>query len=402
MDQILLSDYDYELPEVRIAEFPISPRDASRLLVYRQGEISHHIFRDLPNILPKGSFLFFNNTKVIPARIYLRRASGALIEIFLLNPHTPSEMSKMMQAQSTCTWKCLIGNKKKWKTGEILKQNVLIQNQEVHIEVSLVDAQEQCVQFTWQPEGLLWADLLPEMGQIPLPPYIQRELKPEDSQNYQTVYARESGAVAAPTAGLHFTSDLLDELKNKGIHQDFLTLHVSAGTFQPVKSEQVVEHPMHKEQIGFNLENIQNLLANLDSIIPVGTTSMRALESLYWYGVKLYQEDFGNQKIPFNIEKLYPYGHSSVIAPEDALKAVLAYMQHNQMTQLWGQSEIFILPGYEFKLCRGLITNFHLPKSTLLLLISAFVGEKWKKIYQIAIDQGYRFLSYGDSSLLIP
>ncbi|MDX2302547.1 MAG: S-adenosylmethionine:tRNA ribosyltransferase-isomerase [Microscillaceae bacterium] len=402
MDQILLSDYDYELPEVRIAEFPISPRDASRLLVYRQGEISHHIFRDLPNILPKGSFLFFNNTRVIPARIYLRRESGALIEIFLLNPHTPSEMSKMMQAQSTCTWKCLIGNKKKWKTGEILKQNVLIQNQEVHIEVSLVDAQEQYVQFTWQPEGLLWADLLPEMGQIPLPPYIQRALKPEDSQNYQTVYALESGAVAAPTAGLHFTSDLLDELKNKGVQQDFLTLHVSAGTFQPVKSEQVVEHPMHKEQIGFNLENIQNLLANLDNIIPVGTTSMRALESLYWYGVKLYQEDFGNQKIPFNIEKLYPYGHSSVIAPEDALKAVLAYMQHNQMTQLWGQSEIFILPGYEFKLCRGLITNFHLPKSTLLLLISAFVGEKWKKIYQTAIDQGYRFLSYGDSSLLIP
>lgn len=381
-----LDDFFYELPESRIAKHPPKERGTSKLLVYQQGEIRHHRFGDVVNQLPEGTNLVFNNTKVIPARIVLHKPTGARIEIFLLEPLAPSSVhEEVMATQNTCKWKCLIGNAKKWKKGTSLSNESL--------NFTAIRTGEDEVTFEW--DGFTFSDLLTEIGKLPLPPYIQREIEQEDKERYQTVYSKLDGAVAAPTAGLHFTNEIMDELKVKNIPIEYVTLHISAGTFQPIKTKDITQHLMHNEQVWIQRSTIESLLSSSNTI-AVGTTSMRTLESLYWFGVRL------NHKLKdFYIKKEDPY-KLEAIDKDAALKNVLDYMDKNQFDQLGGQTEIFLYPSYSFKMCDGIITNFHMPNSTLILLIAAFIGNDWRKVYQEALDYDYRFLSYGDSSLLIP
>jgi S-adenosylmethionine:tRNA ribosyltransferase-isomerase len=392
-----IKTYTYELTDDRIAKKPVEPRDSSKLLVYQNGEVKHQQFTDLSDFLPSNSTLVFNDTKVIPARLHFTRSTGALIEVFLLNPILPSSvMAVAMEAKKTAVWKCVVGNKKKWKTDEVLTISHQITDQEITLSVSWENQDENQVRFRWNSD-LQFSEIIEEFGKIPLPPYLNRAAENSDIEDYQTVYSKIEGAVAAPTAGLHFTDNVLDKIAAKGIKNVYITLHVGAGTFMPVKHDNALEHPMHNEQLVFTKEAIQGLIENIDSLIPVGTTSMRSLESLYWYGVKLIQ----NPDSEFFIEKLFPYEEQILPTSKEALEAVLA--KFDGQNTLVGQTEIFIFPGYEFKLCKGLVTNFHQPQSTLLLLVAALVGEpKWKEIYQEALQNDYRFLSFGDSSLLIP
>jgi len=381
-----LDDFSYVLPESRIAKHPPTERGASKLLVYRQGDIQHDHFGTIADHLPKASTLVFNNTKVIPARIILHKHTGARIEVFLLEPIAPSRAhEKVMMSHKLCTWKCMIGNAKKWKQGTslIYKSN--------HLKATRTGVDE--VTFEW--EGKTFSQLLTDIGKTPLPPYIHREVEQEDKDRYQTVYSKIDGAVAAPTAGLHFTDDIMSELEAKGLHAKYVTLHVSAGTFLPIKTDDISMHPMHNEQIWIERHTIESLLS-ASKTIAVGTTSMRTLESLYWFGVRLHHE-----KDDFYIRKDDPY-KMDAIDKHTALQKVLHYMDEQKLNQLGGQTEIFLYPGYAFKMCNGLITNYHMPNSTLILLVAAFVGDDWRKIYQEALDKDYRFLSYGDSSLLIP
>lgn len=381
-----LHDFFYELPESRIAKHPSKQRGTSKLLVYRKGAVLHHHFGSIADQLPAAATLVFNNTKVIPARIVLHKATGARIEIFLLEPIAPSTVhEEVMLAQKRCTWKCMIGNAKKWKRGTSLTSESL--------DFTANRTGEDEVTFEW--EGMTFSELLEEIGKIPLPPYIQREIEQEDKERYQTVYSKLDGAVAAPTAGLHFTNEIMEELKAKGIPIQYVTLHVSAGTFQPIKTENITQHPMHNEQVWIPRQTIESLLAS-SKTITVGTTSMRTLESLYWFGVRLH-----HKMEDFHIRKEDPY-ELEAIDKHTALQNVLDYMDRHQLDQLGGQTEIFLYPGYTFKMCDGIITNFHMPNSTLILLIAAFIGEDWRKVYQEALDNDYRFLSYGDSSLLMP
>jgi S-adenosylmethionine:tRNA ribosyltransferase-isomerase len=381
-----LEDYSYELPESRIAKHPPKERGTSKLLVYRQGAIQHHQFGAIVDQLPKEATLVFNDTKVIPARIILHKDTGARIEIFLLEPLAPSKVhEEIMLSRNTCTWKCMIGNARKWKAGTMLASKSLA--------FTAIRTGEDEVTFEW--EGMTFSQLLTEIGKIPLPPYIQRELEEEDKDRYQTVYSKMDGAVAAPTAGLHFTDEILHELEVKGIHKSYVTLHVSAGTFQPIKVGDITQHPMHNEQLWIQRQTIESLLSSSQTI-AVGTTSMRTLESLYWFGVRLH-----HQKEDFHIRKEDPY-EMEAIDKRAALQKVLHYMDQYQLNQLGGQTEIFLYPGYTFRMCDGLITNYHMPNSTLILLVAAFIGNAWRKVYQEALENNYRFLSYGDSSLLIP
>lgn len=381
-----LEDFSYELPESRIAKHPPKERGTSKLLMYKKGAIEHHRFGNIVEQLPKDATIIFNNTKVIPARIILHKATGARIEIFLLEPLSPSKVhEEVMNSQGTCTWKCLIGNAKRWKEGTSLKSPSL--------EFMATRTGKDEVTFTWSE--MSFSELLIEIGKIPLPPYIQREVEQEDKERYQTVYSKMNGAVAAPTAGLHFTDEIIEALKMKGINTKYVTLHVSAGTFQPIKIDDITKHPMHNEQVWIQKDVIESLLTSSQTI-AVGTTSMRTLESLYWFGVRL-----ENGKTDFYIKQDDPYT-MKVIDKQTALRNVLDFMNKNGLEQLGGQTEIFLYPGYTFQMCDGLITNFHLPNSTLVLLIAAFIGEDWRKVYQEALDNDYRFLSYGDSSLLIP
>ena len=381
-----LHDFFYELPKSRIAKHPSKHRGTSKLLVYRKGTIQHHHFSDVADQLPETATLVFNNTKVIPARIVLYKPTGARIEIFLLEPIAPSTLhEEVMIARSRCTWKCMIGNAKRWKKGTSLTDESL--------EFTATRTGDDEVTFIWQ--GMTFSQLLAEIGKIPLPPYIQREIEQEDKERYQTVYSKLDGAVAAPTAGLHFTNEIMEELKAKDIPVRYVTLHISAGTFQPIKTENITQHPMHNEKVWIQRGTIESLLAS-SKTITVGTTSMRTLESLYWFGVRL-----NHQIEDFHIRKEDPY-ELEAIDKRTALQNVLDYMNRNQLDQLGGQTEIFLYPGYTFKMCDGIITNFHMPNSTLILLIAAFIGNDWRKVYQEALDNGYRFLSYGDSSLLLP
>ncbi len=403
MIELDLKKYNYELPDERIARFPVEPRDSSKLLLYRDLQVSKDVFYNLKNHLPENTFLVFNNTKVIPARLFFQKANGVVIEVFLLNPVEPSNVvSQVMETTETCTWACMIGNKKRFKEKIVGTYNIevgayRIRPENVELTAELVDSEKNYVKFSWNNSELTFAEIVRYFGQIPLPPYLKRETEQKDYDTYQTVYSKNDGAVAAPTAGLHFTEQVFTDLARKGIKHDFVTLHVGAGTFQPIKVENVVEHKMHCEQIVFDKSFIVNLLENLSFVIPVGTTSMRSLESLYWYGVKLL---LGEQD--FFIEKLRPYNQTESFTAEQSLKAVIDYMSENNLSQLVGETEIFIFPSYEFKICKGIITNFHQPDSTLILLVAALVGENWKKIYDYALENNFRFLSYGDSSLLIP
>ncbi|WP_215223892.1 S-adenosylmethionine:tRNA ribosyltransferase-isomerase [Echinicola shivajiensis] len=396
--EIKLSDYQYELPDERIAKFPLEKRDHSKLLHFEEGEIEHHRFFDLPGLLPSNSLMVFNNTKVIPARLIFKRASGAKIEIFLLQPIAPNQViNEVMIHEGPVTWKAMIGNLKKWKDDEVLEGLAIINDKEVKVSAALSDRASGHVQISWDKEHIPFAAIVEASGEVPLPPYLNRKATSEDKPRYQTVYSQKEGAVAAPTAGLHFTDDILNQLSEKGIKKEYLTLHVGAGTFQPIKDENVTDHPMHSEQVVVRKENIKNLLEHEGNIIAVGTTSMRSLESIYWFGVKLLNEE---DKL-FLIPKLYPYqNHPKKASLKESLKAILDYMENENLEEVTGSTEIFIMPGYRFKVCNGLLTNFHQPGSTLILLVAAFTKNRWKNIYKEALSQDYRFLSYGDSSLL--
>lgn len=394
MRPVHLHEYTYDLPDDRIARYPIAKRDLSKLLVYRKGRIEHAIFNRLVEYLPPGSTLFFNDTKVIPARLFFKKPSGAKIEVLLLDPVAPSAaIAHVMDTRESCTWRCTIGNLKRWTDGLPLTLpcggNTL--------EARLVDRENGLVEFRWTG-GVTFATILDSAGVMPLPPYLHREAEQADRERYQTVYSRTEGAVAAPTAGLHFTREVFESLKAAGFSFDFLTLHVSAGTFLPVKHEDAAQHVMHAEHVTVHRHTVEHLLEG-KTAIAVGTTSMRTLESLYWYGVELMERGDAPFIIGQDVDKHIQPGGPSL---QDALARVLKYMDDRGIDAFHGQTSIYILPGYSFRVCRGLITNFHQPGSTLLLLIAAFIGDDWKKLYAEALARDYRFLSFGDSSLLLP
>jgi S-adenosylmethionine:tRNA ribosyltransferase-isomerase len=395
---IQLGDYVYELPDDRIARYPLEQRDTSKLLVYKNGAIAHEHFTDLPSNLPAETLLVFNDTKVIPARAYFKKETGAVIEILLLHPEAPTRViNDAMLVMHSCVWECMIGNKKRWKLKDTLTTEITVGSQLVKLQVEYADYELNHVRLSWD-EDIVFLDIVKALGEIPLPPYLNRDTEERDSQTYQTVYAHHDGAVAAPTAGLHFTPHIFERLSAKGIRKSFLTLHVGAGTFQPIKVSSIIEHRMHSEQIVFTKELINDLLQSPEMIVPVGTTSLRSLESLYWYGVKLFRKETS----AFQIEKLYPYTFDGQVLPtaSESLKAIADFMDQENLVELVGETEIFIFPGYQFRLCKGLITNYHQPGSTLILLVAALVGDDWKWIYNEALNNDYRFLSYGDSSLL--
>ncbi|MBS1559881.1 MAG: S-adenosylmethionine:tRNA ribosyltransferase-isomerase [Bacteroidetes bacterium] len=387
---ILTQDYTYDLPEERIAFHPLAERDQSKLLIYRNGKIEHSKFLNLPDFLPEDSILFFNNTKVIPARLFFPKDTGAVIEIFLLHPVWPSPVVALaMSTKEKCRWQCAIGNLKRWPDNYELR----LTTDGLNLSARLIDRPGGVVELEWNA-SLSFAEVVQKFGAIPLPPYIKRKAEAEDSHRYQTIYSKENGAVAAPTAGLHFTEKVFSQLKKKGLGIEYLTLHVSAGTFQPVKVENATEHNMHSEQVVITRKNIEHLLSG-KKIICVGTTSLRTLESIYWYGVKLIE----NARAEFVITQQDAY-QLHPVEPSKALKAILHKMNEEKTDQLLGETSIYIYPGYTFHIVDALITNFHQPSSTLMLLVAALVGNDWKEIYQQALSNHYRFLSYGDSSLL--
>lgn len=388
--EIDINDFDYHLPDERIALYPLEPRHNSKLMKVEGPSITHHTFIDISELLPKNTMLVFNQTRVIQARLKISKESGAEIEVFLLEPIYPSAaVIRTMGASAEVQWKCLVGNKKRWKENETIIWN--------DIRFSWIDRNENIVKIEWD-DNRVFAELLSDIGNMPIPPYIKRESEEKDKEVYQTVYANEEGSVAAPTAGLHFTEKVLDDLEKSKIKKEFITLHVGAGTFKPVSTDNALEHEMHAEKVFFSKQNIIHLLEHQGPVIPVGTTSMRSLESLYWFGVGLIL----NKLNDFNIPQYFPYENDEDISKAASLKAVLDYMTTQNLESIEGVTSIYIIPGYRFRICNGIITNFHQPKSTLLLLITALIGEKWKAVYKEAMEKNYRFLSYGDSSLLLP
>ncbi len=395
MKDLKISDFTYNLSDERIAKYPLNNRDKSKQLIYKNGEISHDVFGNVYQHLPENSLLVMNNTKVIYARMNFRKQTGAKIEIFCLNPHIPAEYSLAFDAKGKSEWICIVGNLKKWK-----KDDLVLDFKNDDIEFSLTARKKgtfedkQIIEFEWNND-LTFSEILDFVGQIPIPPYLHRDSEETDKQRYQTVYSKYEGSVAAPTAGLHFTEAVFDKLKNKNIRTEELTLHVGAGTFKPVKSELIAGHEMHTEFFTFTKSAIENILSNLGSIISVGTTSMRSLESIYWIGVKLHEN------LPdFNTIAQWEVYDLPQISVETSLQSILKYMSDNQLDIINAFTQIIIVPVYKFKIVDILITNFHQPKSTLLLLVAAFIGEDWKKVYDYALKNDFRFLSYGDSSLL--
>ncbi|MFD1144153.1 S-adenosylmethionine:tRNA ribosyltransferase-isomerase [Larkinella insperata] len=400
MEELQLNDFQYNLPDERIARFPLPQRDQSKLLEYRQGVMEHRTFSELPDRLPASSLLVFNNTKVIPARLHFQRATGAVIELFLLNP-VPADrlVTEAMQDQHQTVWQCMIGNRKRWKSDETLTKEIRVGEQTVVLRALWHDADRSFIRFEWSGSDA-FAAILHEAGKIPLPPYLSRDVTDADQESYQTVYSRIEGAVAAPTAGLHFTPAVLARLAQRGIQTDYLTLHVGAGTFQPIKATDVRQHAMHTEQVVYTRQNLENLLEHQGPVIAVGTTSMRSLESLYWFGVRLLK----NEAEPFLLDQQYAYSFPETDLPDSrkSIRAVLDHLQGTDQQQVVAHTGIYCMPGYRFRLTNGLVTNFHQPGSTLILLVAAFVGEDWRTIYNEALQNNYRFLSYGDSSLLLP
>ena len=408
---IHISDYSYDLPDERIAKFPLAERDQSKLLIYNKGVVGEDVFRHLPNHLPEGALMVMNNTKVIQARLHFRKSTGALIEIFLLEPYAPADYEQMFQQTHRCSWLCLVGNQKKWKEGPLTRE-LEIKSEKLQISATRVGERgtSQLIEFEWNNANINFADILDVMGELPIPPYLNRETQESDKTTYQTVYSKIKGSVAAPTAGLHFTERVLNEIDAHGIEREEVTLHVGAGTFRPVKSKTIGEHPMHTEYIAVHRRTIERLLAHHAEAIAVGTTSVRTLESLYYMGLKVLAnpnisedelhvnqwEPYGNEEIRMKDEELL-----SASAME-SLQALLDWMVRRELTVLHSSTQIIIAPGYDYHIVKMLITNFHQPQSTLLLLVSAFVHGDWHKIYDYALAHDFRFLSYGDSSLLIP
>ena len=403
--QIHISDYAYALPDDRIAKYPLAERDASKLLIYRGGQIRETLFRHLPDCLPDGALLVFNNTRVIRARLLFRKDTGAMIEIFCLEPAVPSDYEQSFAQTAHCTWHCLVGNSKRWKSGE-LHTTVTVGSEPVTLSAERVSAAGEAgdlIDFRWDNPRCTFSDVLEAVGVLPIPPYLHRETEAQDLQTYQTVYSKVKGSVAAPTAGLHFTPAVLAELDARGMEREEVTLHVGAGTFRPVKSDTIGGHAMHTEHFAVTRRTVDRLLAKPEHVIAVGTTSVRTLESLYYIGCALARGGADESADgAFTVGQWMPYGADAPTLPaEEALRAILRYLDGRGMDRLWAATQIIIAPGYQFKIVRGMVTNFHQPQSTLLLLVSAFVGGDWRTIYDYALAHDFRFLSYGDSSLLL-
>lgn len=399
---IKISDYNYPLPDERIAKFPLPVRDQSKLLVYHHGEVSETRFTSLPDYLEAGELMIFNNTKVIQARLHFRKETGALIEIFCLEPIQPNDYVLNFQQTSHAAWLCMIGNLKKWKEGSLHKE----MNVKGHA-ITLTATRGECrgtshwVDFTWDNPEITFADILEVFGELPIPPYLNRETQESDKETYQTVYSKIKGSVAAPTAGLHFTERVLQALRDKGVDLEEVTLHVGAGTFKPVKSEEIEGHEMHTEYISVNRQTIEKLIAHGGKAIAVGTTSVRTLESLYYIGVTIASHpDAGQEEL--HVRQWQPYETHPTMTTVESLQQILDYMKRHELEALHTSTQIIIAPGYTYHIVQKMVTNFHQPQSTLLLLVSAFVKGDWRTIYDYALAHDFRFLSYGDSSLLIP
>lgn len=402
--KIPIGDFNYQLPEERIARYPLPERDASKLLIYQNRTISEDIYRNIAQHLPENALLVFNNTKVIEARIRFQKPSGGFIEIFCLEPGEKYvDVITAMQQPKKVQWKCLIGGASKWKAGQVLEKKMSTANGEIILEARFIGKQKDYfdIELSWTPEELFFAEVLHEMGAIPLPPYIKRTVEDLDTERYQTIYARHHGSVAAPTAGLHFTDAILQQLSEKKIAHDFITLHVGAGTFKPVQVEFLEDHEMHAEYIQVSKANLKNLLkASGNNIIAVGTTSLRTLESVYWLGVKtMLHPSIKKNEMHLLQWEAYEINNKNISVTQ-SIQSLINWMELQHLDILFTKTQLIITPGYEIKMVKALITNFHQPQSTLLLLVAAMAGNDWKKIYQHALQNHFRFLSYGDGSLI--
>ena len=399
---IKISDYNYPLPDERIAKFPLPVRDQSKLLVYKHGEVSETHFTSLPDYLEPGTLMIFNNTKVIQARLHFRKETGALIEIFCLEPIQPNDYALNFQQTEHAAWLCMIGNLKKWKEGPLHKE-VTVKGRTITLTANRGECHgtSHWVDFSWDDPQVTFADILEVFGELPIPPYLNRETQESDLKTYQTVYSKIKGSVAAPTAGLHFTERVLDALKAKGVDLKEVTLHVGAGTFRPVKSAEINGHDMHTEYISVNKQVIEDLIAHRGEATAVGTTSVRTLESLYYIGVTIHEHPDASQE-DMHVQQWTPYDTNPQLTAVESLQCILDYLNRHELETLNTSTQIIIAPGYEYKIVKRIVTNFHQPQSTLLLLVSAFVKGDWHKIYDFALSHDFRFLSYGDSSLLIP
>ncbi len=401
--KLSINNFTYHLPDEKIALHPLQQRDDSKLLIYKNGIIQQDVYKNIHEHLPPNSLLIFNNTKVIQARIVFTKPTGGIIEIFCLEPYEAiTDYASIMSKKEKVKWKCMIGGASKWKEGDLEKQ-FIIDNIQGVIKVKLVEklSDAYVVEFSWAPVELSFAEILEACGNIPLPPYIKRKAAAEDKERYQTIYAAYKGSVAAPTAGLHFTDTIFSSLQTKNITANFVTLHVGAGTFKPVKAATMLQHEMHAEWIDVTVETIQNIIANFsNNIIAVGTTSLRTIESLYWLGVKTLVHPALQQLHITQWEVYEELSGNENITAQEALQALVSWLQKNNLEKLFTQTQILIAPGYQFKIAKAIITNFHQPQSTLLLLVAAAVGDDWRKIYNYALENDFRFLSYGDGSLL--
>ena len=395
---IRIEDYNYELPDEKIAKYPLSKRDASKLLHYESGNVDQKLFSDISSLIPEGSLMVFNDTKVVPARLHFQRETGAHIEIFCLEPVLPEEYVSMFAVTDRCRWKCIVGNVKRWKNDTLTLYNPdndpAISSMGLKADLILREGETSVVEFSWA-DGAPFSKVLEVCGSVPIPPYLNRDTEDIDLERYQTLYARYRGSVAAPTAGLHFTEEVLDKIRERNVSLETVCLHVGAGTFLPVKSSLVSEHTMHREPFVVTLDFLEKLLARAGKVVAVGTTSVRTLESLYYIGVKCIENG-----VPSDVDQWDPYVRNYDYSLEDSLKALVEYLQVNSLKELQLGTRIIIVPGYMFKVVDVLVTNFHQPQSTLLLLISAFVKGDWKNIYDYALTNDFRFLSYGDSSIL--
>ena len=400
-EAIYIDDFDYDLPDERIAKYPLQQRDSSKLLLWRNGELSESRFSEISSFLPENSLLVCNNTRVIQARIVFHKTTGARIEVFCLEPLFPSDYALSLSATGSCEWKCMVGNLKKWKEGA-LEQTILFDGKDVTFSAELMETEGNThrIRFSWSDDTLSFSEILMLIGELPIPPYLHRKTEENDKKTYQTVYSKIEGSVAAPTAGLHFTPEVFDKLKSKNIETEELTLHVGAGTFQPVKSATIDTHTMHTETIAVPLDVIRHIQRKIGNIIAVGTTSVRTLESLYYLGKGLLNTPSADGDL-LNVSQWEPYENTNDIPVETALQNIIDYLEKNDQDTLHAETQILIKPGFQFRIISGMITNFHQPKSTLLLLVSAFVDGNWRKIYDYALSNDFRFLSYGDSSLLM-
>jgi S-adenosylmethionine:tRNA ribosyltransferase-isomerase len=401
---IFIDEYDYSLPDERVAKYPLAKRDTSKLLLYKNGDMAESQFSKIADFLPENALLVYNNTRVIQARLVFHKETGARIEVFCLEPLIPADYAQSLGATTKCVWKCMVGNLKKWKEGTLSK-SVLIDGKSCTFVAEHLNTEgnTHSVRFTWDNDDIHFADILEKAGELPIPPYLHRKTEESDLTTYQTVYSKIKGSVAAPTAGLHFTPEVFESLKPKNIEIEEVTLHVGAGTFQPVKTRDIAEHHMHTEVISVHCSTIEHLKQKLGNVIAVGTTSVRTLESLYYIGKHLTPNTSprGEGNCNFHVSQWAPYETHSELSTQDALQSILDYLDANNLTTLHAETQIMIKPGYQFRVVNGIITNFHQPKSTLLLLVSAFVGGNWKEIYDYALKNDFRFLSYGDSSLLL-